>query len=121
MSLKSHPKLVLAVLCLSLFAIAGADSNCAKVSDPVSPGDGTGLQASGGGRSDCMKACTRAKNDAKREERDLHRDNVDACDSDPECLREEAARHAARMAEIMRDFHVCREDCHEQGGGGGGQ
>ena len=122
MSLKSHPKLVLAALCLSLFALAGADSNCAKVSDPVSAGDGTGLLESGdGGRSDCMKACTRAKKDAKKDEKDLHRDNVDECDGDSACLQAEAARHAARMAEIMMEFHECRENCHNQGGGGGGE
>jgi len=113
-----RPRFALAALLLSLFALAGADSQCSKVADPVEAESGPLL---GGGRSDCMKACTRAANEARAIERELHRDNVRACRGNPPCLQEEAARHSAAMQQIARDFQECKEDCHNQGGGGGGQ
>ena len=68
-----------------------------------------------------MKQCTRDKKDAKKEEQRRHRDAVRDCDGDSACIQAEAARHSLEMLEIMRAFHECKEHCHEQGGGGGGQ
>jgi hypothetical protein len=109
--------LVLAVLILS-------GSQCSEVSDravnPQGSEFGTGDDASRGAAA-CVAACNDLGRDLRREERNLHHDNVRACDGNSECLDEEEARHEARMEEIASIVQACKAPCHEQGRGSGGQ
>lgn len=108
--------LVLAVLTLS-------GSQCSEVSDrAVNPqGSDIGTGSNGRGVAACVQACNDLGRDLRRDERILHRENIQACDGDYECLEDEEARHEARMEEIASIVQACKAPCHEQGGGSGGQ
>ena len=67
----------------------------------------------------CISGCTQAANDAKKDEQDLHKANVDACAGDPTCLANEEARHEAAVEAIQVARQDCMNSCHLQGGGAG--
>lgn len=110
--------LVLAVLTLS-------GSQCSQVSDravnPQGSEFGTGGTEAERGAAACVQACNDLGRDLRREERNLHRENVRACNGDYDCLADEEARHEARMEEIASIVQACKAPCHEQGRGSGGQ
>lgn len=111
---------VTAALAITILTLSG--SQCSQVADrAVGPDSGTLGDGNGNGVSACVHACNEiAKND-RDEERDLHRANIQACNRNPACLEQEAARHEARQEEIAAASQSCKAPCHEQGRGGGGQ
>ncbi len=72
------------------------------------------------GASDCLHECAQEHHDAIQVEVETHRENVQACGDDPVCQEREDARHDAAVKAITAAFKECRNGCHHQGGGHGG-
>jgi hypothetical protein len=115
------------LLSIVIAGMALSGSQCAGVGDQVTgPNDNSGTLAESGGVSACVQACNEAARLARDEEKDLHKDNISACqtlrgDAKRECMEAEDARHDARLEEIDMAMEYCKSQCHEQGSGSGGQ
>lgn len=117
---RKAPRVLLAVLCA---AVVVCLSQCKLAPDAV-----TGLNRSENSQSrsasspgSCISDCAHQANDAMKLEQDLHKDNVEACNSDPTCLANEEARHEAAVDAIQNGRKACMSNCHHQGGGKGGR
>ncbi len=117
-----------AIVALSV-TLALTGSQCSQVSDRItspSGSSGTGVNGSGGGVSACVQACNDAARTARDFERNLHKNNLEACkvlrgSERDACMAAENARHDARMEQISMELEACKAPCHEQGSGSGGQ
>jgi hypothetical protein len=117
------PRIVLAVLCIVSLMVL---TQCTMTADKV-----TGVDLAGGGISpdkvqpqthgSCVSECAHQANDAMQAEKDLHQNNVQACNSDPTCLANEEDRHEAAVEAIQEARQHCMDGCHHQGGGHGGR
>lgn len=103
-----------------LVMMASTGSQCTKVEDSVTGPLNAPRAEVGGERSDCIHECNRAMREALRAESALHNTNVHACVGNPDCLRDENARHAAALRRIHDETRDCRAACHDQGRGHGG-
>ncbi|HMB70587.1 MAG TPA: hypothetical protein VKU85_14825 [bacterium] len=102
-----------------MFALMGA-SECAKVDNSVTgPEEEEFLPAPG--RDPCVQECWAAAMAARDEEIHRHRQAIHNCDRDPECVAAENELNEMNLRAIKAEFFECREACHEQGGGSGGQ
>lgn len=107
-----------AVRGLLLLALAGASLSlmqCRMVDDRL-----TGVGIGGVMKSDCAKACKESYKEALKAERQLHQDNVRACDRDADCLAAEEERHLQAEQAIEQAYADCLYQCHLQGGGSAG-
>ena len=110
---------VLAGLPLLLVVFALTLTQCQMVGDRI-----TGVEASRSAASTCIKDCNDAAKVYFDAEKDLHNQNVDACQALPqpqrgECLAAEDARHTAEMAALGQRKIDCQNGCHQQGAGTG--
>jgi hypothetical protein len=103
--------IALFALALGMFAVIGA-SECAKVDSSV-----TGPEE----ESAFLPACWIAAMDAREEEMHRFRAALEACSGDRECILAEKELNETNLRAIKAEFFECRESCHEQGGGTGGQ
>jgi hypothetical protein len=108
-----------AALAITLLTLSG--SQCSQVGDRAVGPDSGSLGNNGNGVSACVQACNDIAKSDRDAEKDLHKENVRACNGDKSCLDAEKARHEARMEEIAAAQKACKAPCHEQGRGGGGQ
>ena len=69
----------------------------------------------------CFSECAHAFGDSVRAESAVHVANVHGCAGDTTCLANEETRHEAAVARIGAGRTACQEQCHQQGGGSGGQ
>jgi hypothetical protein len=106
---------------LFVLSLSAGQSQCAKVEDSATAPELTPGNGSNSGYVACIHACNDAAKVSRENERKLHKQNVRDCHGDTECLQEEAARHAAAMAQIAQDEQDCKKACHDQGDGDGGQ
>jgi hypothetical protein len=97
-------------------SIALAIYGCLKVDDGL-----VGVESPAKSTAQCMRGCGDVASDARAAEQDLHTQTVHDCTGDPDCLKEENARHAAQMRSIAAAERACKVICHNQGGGGAGQ
>lgn len=114
------PRIVLAVLCIvSLVAL----TQCTMTADKVTGVDVGGVTDSQKSKpqthGSCVSECAHSANDAMKDEQDLHKSNVKACNNDPTCLANEETRHEAAVNAIQEARQHCMDDCHHQGGGHG--
>jgi len=105
---------------LTFAAMGAMGSQCARVNDGTVGPDSNPL-AETGGVAQCVQACNDIARDARRVENDRFRAAMAACGRDSVCRVEEAARHEANIEQISDNQETCKGNCHEQGGGGGGQ
>jgi len=96
--------------------LAAGITQCRMVTDRVVRAQVGDTQAAG-----CMKECNDRAKESMDVEHELHKSNVQACNSDPTCLANEEARHDAAMAAIQAEKKRCHNGCHHQGGGRGGR
>ena len=105
-----------ALLALLLCGVAVGLTRCKLVNDEL-----TRVRVSPfAGASDCLHECAQEHHDAIQAEVETHRVNVHACGDDQDCLDREDARHEAAVHAITVAFMQCRNGCHHQGGGHGG-
>jgi hypothetical protein len=116
-TLRSAATLALAI---GVFAMIGA-SECAKVESSVTGPEETSEFLPSPGNDPCVRECWIAAMDAREEEIRRHLDALRECGEDRECIREENQVHEVNLHAIKDEFFECREACHEQGGGSGGQ
>jgi hypothetical protein len=108
---------------VSLFALcsfvlmAASSPQCARTQDtPLAP---TGSLSPSGDVGICLQDCAGAALAARTQERERFRAAMEACQT-PECNQQEAALHVSIMQEIASEERACLTDCHNQGGGSGG-
>jgi hypothetical protein len=115
----SHRSLKISLLIVAAAAMTMLLSQCRMVSDSVvGPGASVAAQKPS---KDCFRDCQDAFKAAQDVEQALHKTNVKACNTNPVCLANEEARHAARMDQIAVERQACIDGCHHQGGGSGGR
>ena len=91
-------------------------TQCRSVTDNVSSSrDGATPSAN------CVSACAHAAADSMRVESDLHVAIVHTCNGTVRCLTNENNRHIAAVKRIDAFRKQCQDNCHKQGGGGGGR
>lgn len=110
----------LLALIVGLVTMIGA-SDCAKVDQSVTGPQDQSTFLPAPGNDPCIRDCWVQAMDAREEEMLRHRAAIRDCSGDPECIAAENALNEANLRAIKADFFECREACHEQGGGGGGQ
>lgn len=89
-------------------------AQCRSVTDNVFGRSNAAAKA-----ENCVKSCNNVMQDQKQAENETHKANVKACDGNPSCLSQEAARHEAAIAAINEARKRCQSACHHQGGGQG--
>ncbi len=107
-------------LALGIFAMIGA-SECAKVDNSVTGPEESSEFLPSPGNDPCIRACWIAAMDAREEEMHRFRAALEACNGDHECILAEKELNETNLRAIKAEFFECRESCHEQGGGSGGQ
>lgn len=115
----SSRRLNIALLVVAAAAMTLLLSQCRMVSDSVSPRNvGTlGQKPS----QDCMRDCQAVYQTNQNAEQALHKQLIQACAGDSTCIANETARHDAAMAQLAANRKACFDNCHHQGGGGGGR
>jgi hypothetical protein len=109
------PRIALAILCaVALLGLA----HCTMTADKVT-GVATEMNKSQPNRGSCVSDCAHAANDARKAEKDLHKENLDDCNGNQACINAENARHDAAEDRIEDDRKHCMDNCHHQGGGHG--
>ena len=103
------------LLAFAAFGLSG--SQCARVSDRAT---GPILEPNTVEYARCVKQCNDDAQAARRAELELFQLNMANCTT-AECKDAEEARHEAAMEQIDLDQEACKEACHEQGSGTGGQ
>ena len=107
-----------AVILAASFVLVGALAftltQCRPVNDEIVKPQATNA-------SNCFTDCAHAYTVAIQAESALHVANVHACAGDSTCLANEETRHEAAVARIGAGRTACQEQCHQQGGGSGGQ
>jgi hypothetical protein len=94
-------------------------AECSKVDNSVTaPGEESFGAPS---RNPCIEACNLTAKESLLAENELFETNLFACNGDPECINAERHRHEMALFQIRMDFRECREACHDQGGGSGGE
>ena len=101
---------------IALVAVSLSQCRMVGVDDSV---EGIGFASREAGQ--CIADCNHAYNDSIRAESERHVDAVHACNHSASCLNGEEARHVAAVHRIQDGRHNCHENCHHQGGGGGGR
>jgi hypothetical protein len=112
--------IALFALALGMFAVIGA-SECAKVDSSVTGPEEESAFLPAPGNDPCIRACWIAAMDAREEEMHRFRAALEACSGDRECILAEKELNETNLRAIKAEFFECRESCHEQGGGTGGQ
>lgn len=110
------PRIVLAILSI---VAAVALSQCMMTADKVTGVDPSHKVKEKVDSGNCIPDCAHSANDAMDAEKDLHKNNVQACGGDATCLANEEARHEAAVNQIQADRKACMDGCHEQGNGRG--
>lgn len=111
--------LAMALPLVSMVFLAASSPQCARFDDKVlSP---TLSELSQPGVGNCIKACVEEAQDARTAEMERFRAAIKDCESGSDCRAREAALHVANMQQIADDERACKEPCHEQGRGRGGQ
>ena len=105
------------ILAFAAFGMTG--SQCARVDDRVT-GTDTSLETVSRDYGQCVAACNTAAGEARRAEAQRFRVAIAACTTD-ECRNQEIAFHMAILEEINVDLQECKDSCHEQGTGTGGE
>jgi hypothetical protein len=105
---------------IGMFALLGA-SDCAKVDNSVTGPEGESEFLPAPGHDPCIRACWIAAMDAREEEMLRFFAALEACEGDRECILAEKELNEMNLRAIKAEFFECRESCHEQGGGSGGQ
>jgi hypothetical protein len=114
-----NPRLWLLVAVVSVVAMGSTAPQCARTTDtPLTPAvrslDSQGL-------AECVDACILDAKLQRNDEKIRHVDAVKACEDDEECLDQEEALHESIMEGIAYESQECKFNCHNQGGGFGGQ
>ena len=118
----ARPRLSSLLLSVLFVALAAASWQCVPVDDQATaPATLSTQGASGRGVAACVQACNEIAKDARADEKQLHKDNKEACGDNQECLDAEEDRHDAAMEQIAFEMQECKRPCHSQGGGSGGQ
>jgi hypothetical protein len=107
-------------LAAGVLAMIGA-SECAKVENSVTGPEETSEFLPSPGHDPCIRECWIAAMDAREDEIKRHLDALRECEGDHECIAAENELHETNLRAIKAEFFECREACHEQGGGSGGQ
>jgi hypothetical protein len=99
-------------------------TQCVQVTDPITgsatqPGSNI-ANFSHHNTDKCFEKCAKNYTQGVEKELKLYQKNKDACDHDPVCLALERARHQDAMQQLQDEFRNCRNDCHHQGKGHGG-
>ncbi len=103
---------------LSFVFLASSSPQCTRTSDHLlSP---SALQGENSAFGQCVTGCAHAAVEARAEESERFVAAMQACDGDPECHQDEAARHVDRLAVIAHEQRICMAVCHDQGVGSGG-
>ena len=109
-----HRALANAVLFALLGVLPVSLTQCRPVNDEI-------VRPQAASASNCFTDCAHAYTVAIQAESALHVANVHACAGDTTCLANEETRHEAAVAGIGAGRRACQEQCHQQGGGSGGQ
>lgn len=121
MQLGSHhrPSSRLTVRLLLLLALAVASltlTQCQLVGDRLNGVSVAPFRRAGS----CVKDCNDKANADIRAESQLHVLLVQNCGGDPVCEAQEEARHEAAVEMIQLARDACKNECHTQGAGTGG-
>ena len=99
-------------------------TQCVQVTDPItgtSTQPGSNIAAFSHQNTDkCFDKCAKAYEKGVDKEMKLHQKSIGACNDDPVCLALEHARHQQAMDQLQQGFRDCRNSCHHQGKGHGG-
>ena len=105
------------VLLIALAVTSLTLTHCRMVGDRL-----TGVNVAPFSRAgDCVKRCNEQSNAQLKAENDLHKLLFQNCNADPVCEAAEDARHEAAVTAINLARNNCKNECHKQGGGSGGQ
>jgi hypothetical protein len=110
---------VLAFVVVGLLNVLGV-SDCARVDDSVIAPEAQNATTVGE-REQCVEWCDRTARKALLHEQRGHERLLEECGGDPDCRAAEEERHDMAMARIQMKHEKCLEECHDQGGGSGGQ
>lgn len=114
-----NPRLWLLVAAFAVVAMGASAPQCARTSDtPLTPAAKTLAPQD---LADCVDACNVDAKLQRSDEKLRHVAVVQACDDDEGCLADEEALHEMIMERIASDTQQCKANCHNQGGGFGGQ
>lgn len=105
------------VLTFAAFSISG--SQCARVNDRAM-GINSNLQTQDN-VTNCIKSCNDVAKAARIAENNAFHQAMQACGSDSICKAQASLQHEINMEQISTDQDACKDGCHEQGSGSGGQ
>jgi hypothetical protein len=105
---------------LALVVSAGLGlTQCVQVTDPIT-GTSNISAFSHQNTDKCFDKCAKDYAKGVDKEMKLHDKNKRACNDDPVCLALESARHQQALDQLQQEFRDCRNSCHHQGKGHGG-
>lgn len=113
------PRLRLLLAAIGALAMGASSPQCARTTDtPLTPAvrslDSQAIE-------ECLDGCVVDAKLQRTDEKLRHVAVVQACEDDEDCLASEEALHEQIMEEIAYANQVCKSNCHNQGGGFGGQ